>query len=255
VAEEVDIDDDEAQNPSSSAARNQDPSVSAARNQDPSVTQRQQDEAEIVNPLAAPPRQEQAVRRKLSSKWYAKPTKKKTKASLKYQVDHLAESTGKGVTVHVLLAYFKNNGTLGTSKKRLLRELLCPNQQAEPQKFRAAMELVETVITDDQWLVLRTNELESVEFNDVCRKVQNECLSKLRNMEEAAGLRKPVADKKMTRAQPTYVGLGSRVISYKKELNISSLTAEEQPKNTLTRFAQKVVRSSPVRIFRNPYKK
>ena len=154
---------------------------------------------------------------------------KRHKVCIGWQVDNLASSTGAGVTVQVLLMYYKNVGCL-TGDKTRLRMLYFPNKSAEPEKFRAAMELVEAVVTDEQWnLLCMTESGNTHEFHDVCRDLQKKCLATMHSMEEAIGLKEPLTGKKAERARPCFVGLGAHVIKYKSKAKKSSLLEEEKP--------------------------
>jgi hypothetical protein len=62
--------------------------------------------------------------------------------------------------------------------------------------------------------------------------VEKACTEQLRAWEEAARLREPLKNKKLARSQSFFIGIGARVIAYKKHMgikNLSTATALSMP--------------------------
>ena len=101
---------------------------------------------------------------------------------------------------------------------------------AEPAKYKAAMELVECVITDNQWNELRTPGRSQRDTLSTASAVQTLCLKKLRAWEEAAGLKAPLKNANKARDQGYYIGIGARIVAYKKHCGITGhLSAALKP--------------------------
>lgn len=142
----------------------------------------------------------------------------------------------------MVLYFFKTRGGL-KGRKDQLRTFQFPNKDAEPEKFRAAMELVESVITEEQWETLVTHHADDQVWLDTVQHVTNQCMKKIHELEVEAGLTQPMMDASKSRAKDYFIGLGSRVIKYKKKVNKVSLIPVQ---NTfISRFVSQI-RNSPI---------
>lgn len=100
----------------------------------------------------------------------------------------------------------------------------------ESAKYKAAMELVECVISDEQWNQLRMPGRSERDTLMTASAVETLCLKELRAWEEAAGLKAPLANPKKARDQGYYIGVGARIVTYKKRLGITGhLSTALQP--------------------------
>jgi hypothetical protein len=103
------------------------------------------------------------------------------------------------------------------------KETLCSislTHLTERDKYRAAMELVECVVSDAQWIELCTRGRSEQDTLVTATGIESSCIDKLREWEEAADLRKPLDNPKMARDKPYYIGLGTRVVAYKSKVGI-----------------------------------
>jgi hypothetical protein len=105
------------------------------------------------------------------------------------------------------------------------------------------MELVESVITEDQWESLVTNDADDHKWLDTVRQVTNQCMKKIHELEVEAGLAQPMMDASKSRAKDYFIGLGSRVIKYKKKANKASLLPLQN--SFISRFVSQI-RNSPI---------
>jgi hypothetical protein len=114
-------------------------------------------------------------------------------------------------------------------------------QLEEKDKFVACMELVDTVLSKDQWKILCAECSEKTLVLDVASAVQKQCMERMEKLEVEVKIRE--VGKKTTRAMPFYVGLGARYVFYKKKKDImcapSRITALDMLKKNSVNAASK----------------
>ena len=71
---------------------------------------------------------------------------------------------------------------------------------------------------------------------DTAKAIELECRQNLRKWEGKEGLKKPLKNKKAARDKAYYVGLGTRVITYKSHLKIKGHLSETKRLATGTRL-------------------
>ena len=91
---------------------------------------------------------------------------------------------------------------------------------SEKVKYRAAIELVECVVSDQQWIELCTPGLCDGDTIVTAEGIKLACIKRLREWEEAANLRKPLDNPNMARGKTYFIGLGTRVVAYKSKVGI-----------------------------------
>lgn len=143
-------------------------------------------------------------------------------ASLVLQHSSVTEAAGQSSAKipieRLLFSLYGCNLFFGTKDRLRSVGLNHLNEQA---KYRAAMELVEFVITDEQWKELITPGRTERETMTTAKAVQKLCLTTLRQWEEAVSLKAPLANPNRARDKPYYIGIGTRVVAYKKEAGIN----------------------------------
>ena len=115
----------------------------------------------------------------------------------------------------------------------------------EKDKFAATMELVECLISDDQWSKLCTCGQPVREMMDTTNAVQQVCMTTLRAWEESAGLKEPLRKKSSERAMPYFIGVGARVVAYKKACGINGHLSTAA-KSTVTVSAKPAAAKKPM---------
>ena len=122
---------------------------------------------------------------------------------------------------------------------------------SERSKFTATLELVECVISDDQWSELCKSGQPVRDTMATANAVQQVCMTTLLAWEVSAGLKKPQKNTNLSRSMPYYIGVGARVVAYKKALEINGAlftapkptskpaAAAKKPKSLLQSFLWK----------------
>ena len=128
------------------------------------------------------------------------------------------QSSAKTPIEGLLFSLYAHNLFFGTKDRLRSVGLNHLNEQA---KYRAAMELVEFVISDEQWEELCKRGRTERETMTTAKAVQMLCLKTLRQWEETVGIKAALANPKRARDKPYYIGIGARVVAYKKEAGIN----------------------------------
>jgi hypothetical protein len=92
----------------------------------------------------------------------------------------------------------------------------------EPDKLFAALQLVEHVITDRQWETFCTADLERKAVLDTAKLVEKACMKTMRQKFE----KRPPATKVSRPQQPYYIGLGTRMVTFKSTSDGAKLFPE-----------------------------
>ena len=82
------------------------------------------------------------------------------------------------------------------------------NWVREKEKFNCALELTFLVCSTEEITMLRDTKASEESVARVAKTIENKCLSKMLNLEDP--------DKKMSRHKPNFIGLGNRVLLFKK---------------------------------------
>ena len=130
----------------------------------------------------------------------------------------LAGKSAKKTPLFQVLCDLYHRGHLKGTKETLRSISL--THLSERDKYKAAMELVECVVSDAQWIKLCTPGQSERDTIDTAKEIQFACITRLREWEEAADLRKPLENPNMARGKPYFIGLGTRVVAYKSKVGI-----------------------------------
>ena len=93
------------------------------------------------------------------------------------------------------------------------------NDLSDSDKIRDAFELIEVVLTDDQWDKLTTPGMtNSSDLADLCSTIETNCMEKIRELALEFGTETPSAGPaKKLKFQPNYMGISNRVKAVKKK--------------------------------------
>jgi hypothetical protein len=139
------------------------------------------------------------------------------------------------ISISDLIEMMHKSDLLKGDKNRLVGVKL-PHLKEE-DKLRATLELVQFVMTEDQWATLTTPELSKADLASTAYQIQKSSMEKLRELLISVHAETQPAKGK-ERAKPFYIGVGSRVVKYKTVACVSSLNQqnEKKPKGLMSFF-------------------
>jgi hypothetical protein len=143
-----------------------------------------------------------------------------------------ARQSAKKVPISQILVDFYKAGHLKGPKSNL-RSALVPHLRSEkdkPEKDKlfAAMDLFEFVVSDEEWTLLCTPGQNEGDVLDTAQEVETRCMQTIRQLEENEGLKQPLANKRRAREKSYFIGLGSRVVAYRKAIGVDRLAGREE---------------------------
>jgi hypothetical protein len=142
-----------------------------------------------------------------------------------------------------------NNASSGSNFHGEQRRLLTMTYPAlrEQDKLKLVISLIEFVITENQWQQLCTKQQSKEAIRSIAVEIENQCLQKMYQLEKEAGMSKAESFEKCKGA-PFFVGLGSRVRRYLKEVNRDSLrdTLKKKTTSIATMFGKQAAKWYPL---------
>jgi hypothetical protein len=143
-----------------------------------------------------------------------------------------ARQSAKKVPISKILVDFYKAGHLKGPKSSLhsalVLHLRSETDKPEKDKLFAAMDLIEFVVSDEEWTLLCTPGQNEGDVWDTAQEVETRCMQTIRQLEEKEGLKQPLANKRRAREKSYFIGLGSRVVAYRKAIGVDRLAGREE---------------------------